>query len=379
MLPEALRHADADYRAATIWDDIGNDYLARIVRRCALPDTWLLSERRQWPLFALRGELYSSWLTRRVMSEDGHDMESMEGMSARNLVHVHTQALALLGVPGHLPAVISVDDTAAMRMLSRGSVGRMEGIELRMLARLERAAFRRSAAVVAWSERARRSLVDHYGLPNGKAFHIPPPVDIGAFGRRDERLSGIGKSERKLRLLFVGGDFLRKGGDLLVQVYRDYFMESAELDVVSDSTDAAKLCRRVPGVRLHRELRPMSDELVSLYRNADVFVMPSRYEAYGLALVEAMGAGLPVISTRIMAIPEIVQDGVTGLLIEPEDGRALHGALTRLLGDALARRAMGSAGRTLAARTYALDVVGQRWRLLFESMAGKETPPGARV
>jgi len=94
----------------------------------------------------------------------------------------------------------------------------------------------------------------------------------------------------------------------------------------------------------------------------DVFVFPSRWpEAFGLTLVEAMAAGKPVVATRIGAVPEIVRDGVDGLLFDPEDAQALTGALSRLIDDrslaqGLARSAARRAREQFSAQQMAARV-----------------------
>lgn len=84
-------------------------------------------------------------------------------------------------------------------------------------------------------------------------------------------------------------------------------------------------------------------ELAALYAAADLFVWPAVNEAYGLALLEAQGAGLPVVAGRSGGVPDIVADGVTGLLTPPGDGAAFAGAVRTMLNDAGRRRAMGDA------------------------------------
>jgi glycosyltransferase involved in cell wall biosynthesis len=81
---------------------------------------------------------------------------------------------------------------------------------------------------------------------------------------------------------------------------------------------------------------------------ADVFAHTSRWEGFGIVLLEAMLAGLPVVATRVSAIPEIVVDGETGLLVPPGDVTAVADALARLLDDAELRRSFGEAGRRRA-------------------------------
>jgi glycosyltransferase involved in cell wall biosynthesis len=95
-------------------------------------------------------------------------------------------------------------------------------------------------------------------------------------------------------------------------------------------------------------------DLPALYASADVAVLATHFEGFGLAVVEAMAAGRPVVATRVAAIPELIDDGVEGLLVPPRAAPALAAALESLLTDPARARAMGAAGR-VRARRYALE------------------------
>jgi glycosyltransferase involved in cell wall biosynthesis len=146
-----------------------------------------------------------------------------------------------------------------------------------------------------------------------------------------------------IRLLFMGGDFPRKGGPLLLDAWRDAaFGDRVELDLVTDW----RLDNDVPaGVRVVRGVKPYSREWCDLWRRADLFVMPTRSEAFGMVFQEAAAAGVPTIATAINAIPEIVEDGTTGLLIKPDDRADLVRAMRTLIQSAELRVRMGHAAR----------------------------------
>ena len=101
-------------------------------------------------------------------------------------------------------------------------------------------------------------------------------------------------------------------------------------------------------------------EVAMLYRQADVFVMPSLYETYGMAVAEAMAHSLPVVASRVGALPEIVRHGETGVLVRPNDSTALAEAVAQLLLDPEARQTLGSRGReVVSALPDAGDVAAQ--------------------
>jgi starch synthase len=99
-----------------------------------------------------------------------------------------------------------------------------------------------------------------------------------------------------------------------------------------------------------------------LYRRADAFVMPSRAEGYGFALVEAMSHGLPVVSSRYGSIPEVVDDGETGLLVPVGDREGVERAMRTLAGDPAAAREMGAAGRRRFERDFTRERFLERTR-----------------
>jgi mannosyltransferase len=102
------------------------------------------------------------------------------------------------------------------------------------------------------------------------------------------------------------------------------------------------------------------------YRAADVFVMPSIREAFGMALVEAMSSALPVVATRIEGVTDrIVHDGVTGELVPPRDAAGIAAALQRSLTDPARAAAIGAAARADVATRYGLAASGARWRRIY--------------
>ena len=101
-------------------------------------------------------------------------------------------------------------------------------------------------------------------------------------------------------------------------------------------------------------LMPGRLEIRDWLDRADMFVHTSRWEGFGMVLLEAMLAGLPIVATRISAVPEVVADDVTGLLVEPGDVTGLSAALSRLLNDPERAAALGRAGRERARTSFSI-------------------------
>jgi glycosyltransferase involved in cell wall biosynthesis len=206
------------------------------------------------------------------------------------------------------------------------------------LARLgERTFWSRVTHFTPWSSWAADSL-RRQGVPPERITVLPPGVDLDLWRPRAPRPRADADA---LRLLFVGGDFERKGGRMLLDVVRARCAGRVELDIVTPEA-----VEPGPGVRVHR-LAPNSDGLRDLYAQADLFVLPTRAECFGIATIEAMASGLPAIVGDVGGARDIVDDGSTGWLIEPSE-EGLAGALERALRHRDALPAMGVRARQVA-------------------------------
>ena len=134
----------------------------------------------------------------------------------------------------------------------------------------------------------------------------------------------------------------------------------------------ALLERATPRARAALELTGPLDHAATaaVLRDADVLVNPSLSESFGLSVLEGMAAGLPVVAARTGGMPELVRDGVSGLLVEPDDPAALAEAVARLAGDPGLRRRFGAAGRELA-QGYSWDAAVARLREIYAASRGR--------
>jgi glycosyltransferase involved in cell wall biosynthesis len=238
---------------------------------------------------------------------------------------------------------------------------------------LVRRTFQRASLCIGWSEWARRSFAMDYHIPDAATRVLPPGIDLSrwTFPLRDS-------SCRRPRLLFVGRHFVRKGGDLLLEIFRTRLRGRADLDIVTGDDVANE-----EGVRVHRNISSGSSALVNLYRRATVFVLPTRGDCFSMASLEAMAMGLPVVVSAVGGIPEIVAPGDTGFIVAPGDGHGLGDALEAFVSDPQRSTAMGLRGRARVEERFDAKKTAERLgSLLLELCAVGRTrsmPEHARV
>jgi len=109
------------------------------------------------------------------------------------------------------------------------------------------------------------------------------------------------------------------------------------------------------------------EDVIRCMRAADVFVLPSLVESFGIVLLEAMGCGLPVVASRVMGIPYLVEDGLNGFLVPPTDEEALADRITALLSDPDLRARMGEQNRSKAA-AYLMPRIADRFLDLWQTL-----------
>lgn len=269
-------------------------------------------------------------------------------------IFIHTQVAALLAsdLMATAPTIVSMDATPANFDSVGAPYGHSRSIGVVEIAKLaiNRRNFLAARALVTWSRWARNSLVRDYGVPAGKVHVIRPGVDTRLFRPGKPHVVGM-----PLRLLFVGDDFERKGGLDLLAAMRS-LTGMAELDIVSNG-DVGVL---PSGVRAHRGLSPQASELVDLYRSADVFVLPSRGDCLAQAIVEAQACAIPVVSTSVGALGEVVRDLENGLIVAPGSPHAITNAIRTLAAHPDLRVELGLRGREQALREHDAMVNNRR-------------------
>jgi glycosyltransferase involved in cell wall biosynthesis len=226
--------------------------------------------------------------------------------------------------PVHLLARLVADGAVAPAFLGYGDPAM--AISSRRLAR-ERRILGASAGLFTWSEWARRAVVDAGVLPSERVHVVGAGRNLGSPGPPPRRATDTARH----RVLFVGRDFGRKGGDLVVDAVVRLRARGHPVTLTVAGPETWPLSTAVPdGVRFAG--RVPSDD-ATIFDEHDLFLMPSRFEAFGIVFLEAQARGLPCIGRNRDAMPELIEEGVTGHLVDGDDADGLASLIEQTLAD----------------------------------------------
>ena len=314
------------------------------------------------------------------------DLAMTAGLEGRELVHSHTW-YANLG--GHLakmlygiPHVMTAHSLEPLRPWKAEQLG--GGYELSSWA--ERTAIESADAVIAVSGAMREDILTCYPTLDPARVHIVHNGIDTTLYRPDhgtDVLDRIGLDRDRPYILFVGRITRQKGVPHLLRAVRD-IDPAAQVVLCAGAPDTPEidqefrelyqeLSRVREGVHWIPQMLPRP-EVIQLLTHAAVFVCPSVYEPLGIVNLEAMACGTPVVASRVGGIPEVVDDGVTGVLVPVDDDfeSGLARALDTVIGDPEAARGMGEAGRERAVQEFGWDAVARRTVRLYEEILKQE-------
>lgn len=180
----------------------------------------------------------------------------------------------------------------------------------------------------------------------------------------------------------VGRLVAKKGFDLLIQAFARLDRPDMRLRIAGDGPERAALVAAAEAAGVADRVDFLGAQphaaALALIRSGAIFALPCRTSSTGdrdgipVVLMEAMAAGKAVVAGRLETIAELVEDGVSGLLVPPDDVDALAGALARLVDDADARRAMGLAGRARVAEEFSDDINWDRLEAAIDAAAARD-------
>lgn len=253
------------------------------------------------------------------------------------------------------------------------------GIEVwRPLPIVRRKMLRRADLVVAPSTDTVRRLETVQGISKGKVRVLPWPLDPEFVGlaRQANRFSHQEKFPVGRVVLSVGrwdASERYKGADLLIRAIAELSRDFRDLQLllIGSGDDLPRLQQLAQTLhvkeRVHFFCNFSRQQLADCYAAAEIFALPSTGEGFGLVFLEAMASGKPVIGTRVGGIPDVVEDGQEGLLIEP-DVPSLLGALKRLLCDRALSDELGARGKQRIQREFTFEKFQHGMRDIIESV-----------
>lgn len=293
------------------------------------------------------------------------------------VVHVHLgEDLAVHPVGAaaarvhHLPLVITIHTSLHHTL----AVSDLRSAVLKTLGSIERWGEHSAEAVLVITPRLRRLLLAD-GVDKNRIHLIPPGVNSSLFeGPFEDPFAGIGRP----RVLFAGRLAPQKGVSTLVAAAGLLEDPSARLLLVGDSPERKTLekeAKRIGvGDRLHFVGFVAHERLPAVLAHADLLVLPSIYAELGTVLLEAMQAALPIVASKTGGIPDVIEDGVNGLLLPPGEPEALAHAIDRLLADLdLARRL--SEGAQERAKDYDWEVLAERVLRVYQGVSAGRLAP----
>jgi len=314
------------------------------------------------------------------------DLSMADAVAGADVVHSHTWYANLAGHLASLlygiPHVMTMHSLEPLRPWKAEQLG--GGYALSSWA--ERVAATSAAAVVAVSDGMRADINAAYpSIPPERIRVIRNGIDTSEYAPdpATEVLDKHGIDPSRPYVIFVGRITRQKGLPVLLRAASALEPE-AQLVLCAGAPDTPELLAEVTalvaGLQASRsgviwipDMLP-KPEIIQLLTHALVFVCPSVYEPLGIVNLEAMACGTAVVGSRVGGIPEVVDAGVTGLLVPPDDPASLGDALNALIHDPVRAAAMGLAGRERAVAEFSWDTVAAQTVALYGELTA--APPG---
>jgi glycosyltransferase involved in cell wall biosynthesis len=203
---------------------------------------------------------------------------------------------------------------------------------------------------------------------------IPNGVDLNTYRKNNDCTtlkSTLGIGEEKI-ILYTGRLSQEKGVDFLIRAYTTLPVSVlARLFILGDGPDSQRLLDLIEQLHLGDRvvMVPGVEDVLSFLQISDIFVMPSRFEGLSNSILEAMACGIPVIATRVTGNVDLIEDGVNGLLVSPDDVTDLAGALVNILANPEKGENLGRRAREMVQNNYNLNAMVERYSNLYESLS----------
>lgn len=267
---------------------------------------------------------------------------------------------------GGVSKLLYCDSNIAMaRRLSASNfshASRLSETEVSAVADREREVYQNADLIFTISDRLRASFIEDFGIADGRVRTVYAGPNFDKDITEKALRSSVARGNGGVRILFLGRNFERKGGDLVLDSFLTLKGDFSDLELVIAGCPPRDL--DYEGVTelgwLDKDTPDGKRKLLNAFAEADVFCMPTRFDAFGIVYVEAMYFGLPCVGSDIYAVPEIIDHGETGFVVSPDDQDGLTEQLRRLIARPKLRREMGRAGRRRAVERFSWSTVAER-------------------
>ncbi|HEU4416014.1 MAG TPA: glycosyltransferase family 4 protein [Candidatus Angelobacter sp.] len=235
--------------------------------------------------------------------------------------------------------------------------------------RLDRMVLKRFNAVAAVSDEVKARLMAS-GIAASRIKTIANGIDVDAFANVQAAVPRGDASEKVIGV--VARLDWQKGFACLLAAVRELekSFKGFKVVIAGDGPDRAGIEQRIREFSLEKRvmLAGQQSNMPAVYAGMDIFVLPSLNEGLPMTVLEAMAASRPVIATRVGAIPSVISDGTTGLLVNPDDAGGLKDALARLLGDDELCQSLGAQGHAWVSRHYTSDAMAAQYRMMYDEV-----------
>ena len=269
----------------------------------------------------------------------------------------HLTALSFFPLARRIPCILSIDTTPVLlnrdREWYRPHGFHTTGVAEHLSKHWTRWTYSGVRYLLPWSKLAADSLMNDYKIRSNRIVIQPPGIDLSFW----KPIQNGNEQRERFSVLFVGGDFLRKGGDTLLRVALDDNFRDVDFHFVTKSFSGPT----PHNVHVHDDVLPNSDCLVNLYQNSDVFVLPTHADyAPTNAVVEAFATGLPVISTEVGGLGELLAEDNQGFVIGIGDSDNLGKRLVQLKEDKALLSQMKCNARKYAEKNFDIRANGSK-------------------
>jgi glycosyltransferase involved in cell wall biosynthesis len=249
-------------------------------------------------------------------------------------------------------------------------------LTVRIYGAIDRRTLRRFNAVVAVSGEVRDRLLSA-GVRQDRIRLIRNGVNLRPFTDAERMRETRRHQDGPLTIGMAGRLSPEKGADIFLRAAAEVLHQrpAARFSIAGDGPDRAKLEQLIAqlGLGSSVSLLGRTDDMPAFYSSIDIQVSASRQEGLPITLLEGMASGLPIVATQVGAVPQLVRDGETGLLVGTENPAALANAMLRVIDDPSLRTSLGDRGRHLIAEEFSADRMAAEYLNLYRNVLVERT------